>query len=97
MLNLPDRPKLGTGFVTISLSTPTAMCLTLESLGALLEADVQADCTGTFRYITLKDDYIISENLVTKELEVNDLHIYEWESLSMKHLKGMFHGEPLKI
>ncbi|MEH6307543.1 hypothetical protein RYH73_17970 [Olivibacter sp. CPCC 100613] len=73
------------------------MCLTLESLGFLLETNVQTDCTGTFRYIALKDHYIISENPITKELEVNNLQAYEWESLSMKHLKGIFHGEPIAI
>lgn len=73
------------------------MCLTLESLGSLLRTNVQTDCTGTFRYITLKDDHIISENPITKELEVNNLQVYEWESLSIKHLKGMFHGEPLEV
>ncbi|MFD2965684.1 MULTISPECIES: hypothetical protein [Olivibacter] len=73
------------------------MCLTLESLGFLLETDVQTDCTGTFRYIALENDHIISENPITKELEVNNLQVYEWESLSLKHLKGIFHGEPLAV
>lgn len=56
------------------------MSLNLESLGKLLKAEIYK--IGDIRFIQLNDDYILTENPMNKEVELNDLQNYTSVSLS---------------
>lgn len=73
------------------------MYLTLEFLSSLLETDVRTDDLKSYRYIPLKDDHILLEDPLTRKLQISNLQTRATELLSIKHLKGIFHGEPLRI
>lgn len=62
------------------------MDLTLPTLGKLLKIEIQYDNIGEVPYLRLNEKYIITEHYLTKEIEINDLESYEWQTLSNENI-----------
>lgn len=62
------------------------MELTLLTLSKMLKIDVRCDNIGEVPYLKLNDKYIITEQYLTKELEINNLETYEWQLLSNENI-----------
>ncbi|WP_240768464.1 hypothetical protein [Olivibacter sp. XZL3] len=62
----------------------TNMPLTLKSLSKLLRIPIKT--IGEFDYLPLNDKYVITEHYFNKELEINNLENYQWQTLSSEGL-----------
>jgi hypothetical protein len=62
------------------------MELTLLTLSKLLKMEIMRDKVIGAPYLKLNDKYIITEHFVTKELEINNLETYEWQTLSNENI-----------
>lgn len=62
------------------------MELTLPTLSKLLKIKIQYDNIGEVPYLRLNEKYIITEHYLTKEIEINDLESYEWQTLSNENI-----------
>ncbi|MDM8172981.1 MULTISPECIES: hypothetical protein [Olivibacter] len=62
------------------------MCNNLQTLSILLNIEIQNNNIGNVPYIPLGDRYIVTEDYLTKELELNDLHLYQWTVKSLSEI-----------
>ncbi|MCL4638988.1 MAG: hypothetical protein M5Z89_08360 [Olivibacter sp.] len=58
----------------------------LQTLSILLNIEIQNNNIGNVPYIPLGDRYIVTEDYLTKELELNDLHLYQWTVKSLSEI-----------
>ncbi|MEH6305427.1 hypothetical protein RYH73_07225 [Olivibacter sp. CPCC 100613] len=58
----------------------------LQTLSILLNIQIQSDNIGEIPYIPLGERYIVTEDQFTKELELNDLHLYQWTIKSLSEI-----------
>lgn len=58
----------------------------LHTLSILLDVQIQDNNIGEVPYISLDERYIVTEDSFTKELELNDLHLYQWSVKSLSEI-----------
>lgn len=71
------------------------MEISLNYLSNLLKIDLKTDNIGEVPYLKLNDKYVITENFLTKELELNNLENYEWHCLSFDEIRNILKLQPL--
>lgn len=58
----------------------------LHALSILLNIQIQNNNIGEVPYIPLGERYIVTEDFCTNELELNDLHLYNWTIKSLSEI-----------